>query len=76
MKWTKSLTILYWQEASFAHDTAYSVCKDLAKRALPDKILKHEACKIDMNLKHDGYQRGLADVVDKCLTRKQELEPW
>ena len=33
-------------EASFAHDAAYSYIKDLAKRTISDKILKYRAYEV------------------------------
>ena len=41
---------------------AYSDSKDLAKRKILDKILKDKAYKTAINLKYDGYQRGLVSM--------------
>ena len=47
----------------FAHDTAYSDSKDLAKRTILDKILKYRAYKTARNIKYDGYHKGLVSMV-------------
>ena len=59
-------------EACFAHDSAYSESKDLAKRTQSDKLLKDKAFAIANNLKYDGYQRGLASMVYKFLDKKSK----
>ena len=41
----------------FAHDVAYSNSNDLAKRTVPDRILKSRAYKIARNLTYDGNQK-------------------
>ena len=38
-------------------------CKDLAKRAISDKILKDRGFEIVRNCNCDGYQRALASMV-------------
>ena len=50
-------------KTGFAHDSAYSDSKDLAKRTVSDKILKDSPYEVAINLKYDGYQRGLATIV-------------
>ena len=50
-------------EACFAHDTAYSDSKDLAKRTILDNILKEKASEVARNCKYDGYQRALGSMV-------------
>ena len=50
-------------KACFTHDAAYSDSKDLTKRTVADKILKHKAFDIAKDPKYDGYQRGLASMV-------------
>ena len=50
-------------KACFVHDVAYYDSKDLAKRSIPDKILKEIADKIAINSKYDEYQRQLASMV-------------
>ena len=52
-------------KACFAHEAAYYNNKDLARRTISDKILKERAYEIAINPKYDGYQRGLASMVDK-----------
>ena len=49
---------------------AYGKSKDLVKRTQSDKILKDKAFKIASNLKHHGYQRGLASMVYKFFDKK------
>ena len=49
---------------------AYSKSKDLAKRTQSDKVLRDKAFKIANNPKYDGYQRGLASMVDKFFDKK------
>ena len=50
-------------KACFAHDAAYSDNKNLAKRALSNKILKDRAYEIVKNPKHDGYERASASML-------------
>ena len=57
-------------KACFAHDAAYSDSKDLIKRTVADKILKNTAFNIAKDQKYDGYQRGLASMVDKFFDSK------
>ena len=54
----------------FAHDAAYSDCKDLTKRTVADKILRNKAFNIAKDPKYDGYQRGLASMVYKFFDKK------
>ena len=49
---------------------AYSDSKDLAKRAVLDKILKDRANEIARNPKYNRYQRGLASIVNKFFGKK------
>ena len=51
-------------EACFQHDMAYGKSKDLVKRTQSDKVLRDKVFKIASHLKYDGYQRGLASVVN------------
>ena len=64
---TGNLKHLYRNELDkavcFAHDTAYSDSKDLAKRTILDKILKDRAYEIARNCNYDGYQSSLASMV-------------
>ena len=57
-------------ETCFQHYMAYGDFKDLAKRAALDKFLRDKAFNIAKNLKHDGYQRGLASMVYKFFDKK------
>ena len=47
----------------FDYDAAYSDSKDLAKKAISDKILKDRAYAIARNCQNDGYQTALASMV-------------
>ena len=70
---TVSTDFIYKNElnkASFQHDMTYGKSKDLAKRTQSDKVLRDKAFKIASNLKHDGYQRGLALMVYKFFNKK------
>ena len=60
-------------KACFAHDAAYSDSKDLTKRTVADKILKNRAFNIAKDPKYDGYQRGLASMVNKFFGSKVAL---
>ena len=57
-------------KACFQHDIAYGKTKDLVKRTQSDKVLKDKAFKIASDPKYDGYQRGLASMVDKFFDKK------
>ena len=52
---------------------AYEDFKDLARRTASDKVLRDKAFNIAKNLKHDGYQRGLASMVYKFFDKKSAL---
>ena len=54
----------------FQHGMAYGDFKDM-KRA-SDKVLRDTAFNIAKNPKYDGYQRGLASMVDKFFDEKSE----
>ena len=58
----------------FAHDARYSDSKDLAKKTLPDKVLKDKADEIARNCKYDEYQRALASIAYKFFDKKQDFE--
>ena len=49
---------------------AYGDFKDLTRRTASDKIFRDKAFNIAKNRKYDGYQRGLASMVDKCFDKK------
>ena len=72
---TGNLTHLYKNEldkACFAHDVAYSDTKYLAKRTIPDKILKDRAYEIARNRNCHGYQSALASIVYKFFFEKTQ----
>ena len=72
-KETGNLKHLYRNEldkACFAHDTAYSDSKDLAKGTISDKILKNRAYEIAGNRGYDGYQRALPSMGYKFFDKK------
>ena len=57
-KETGDLNYIYknkFTKAYFAHDAAYSDSKDLAKRTIPDQILKDRAYELAINTKYDAY---------------------
>ena len=49
---------------------AYGDFKDLTRTTASDKILGDKAFNIAKNPKYDGYRRGLASMVYKCLVKK------
>ena len=51
-------------KASVQHDMVYGDFKDLASRTTSDKILRDKAFNIAKNLKNDGYQRGIASIIN------------
>ena len=53
----------------FQHDMAYGDFKDLKRRTQLDKVLKVKAFAITNNSKYDGYQRGLASMVNKLFDK-------
>ena len=59
-------------KACFQHDMAYGDFKDLARRTASDKILRDKAFNIAKNPKYDGYQRGLASMVQKFFDKKSK----
>ena len=68
---TGNLKHIYKSEldkALFAHDAAYFDSKDLAKKAISDKI--DMAYKIAINRKCDYHQRELARMVYKFFDKK------
>ena len=54
----------------FAHDAAYSVSKDLARRNISDKILKDRAYEIAISVWYDRFQRALAIMGYSFLDKK------
>ena len=51
---------------------AYGDFKDLAKRIASNKVLRDKAFNIAKNPKYDGYQRGLASMVQKFFDKKKK----
>ena len=49
---------------------AYIDFKDLTRRTVSDKIMRHKSFNVVKNPKYDGYQRGLASVVYKVFDKK------
>ena len=56
-------------KACFQHYMAYCKLKGLAKRTQSDKVLREEAFKIASDPKYDGYQRGLASMIQKFFEK-------
>ena len=59
-------------KACFQHDIARGKYKDLERRTQSDKVLKDKAFIVTKNPKYDGYQRGLASMVDKFFDKKSK----
>ena len=57
-------------KACFQHDSAYTDNKDLIKRTKSDKVIRNKAYNIASNPEYDGYQRGLASMVNKFFDKK------
>ena len=57
-------------KASFEHDMAYGKYKDLTKRTKSGRVLRDKDFKIASNPKYDGYQRGLASMVNNFFDKK------
>ena len=55
--------------ACFQYDMAYGKYKGLTKGTQPDKVFKGKAFEILSNSKYDGYQRGLASMVDNFFDK-------
>ena len=72
LKETGDISYIYKNEldmACFQHDMAYGDFKDLARRTASDKVLRDKAFNIAKIPKYDGYQRGLASMIYKFLTK-------
>ena len=72
-KETGDLRCIYKNEldkACFQHDMFYWDFKDLARRTASDKRLTAKAFYIAKNAEYDGYQRGLASMVNKFFDKK------
>ena len=57
-------------KACFQQDMAYGDFKDLPRKTASDKILCDKAFNVAKNPKYDGYQRGLASMVNKYFDKK------
>ena len=62
-------------KACFQHDSAYADHKDLINRTEADKVLRDKVYDIASNPECDGYQRGLASIVNKFFDKKAMTEP-
>ena len=49
---------------------AYASFKDLARRTASDKFLRSKVFNVARNPKYDGYQRGLASMVNKPFDKQ------
>ena len=73
LKKTGDTNFIYKNEldkACFQHDMTYEDFKDIKRRTASDKILRDKAFNIAKNPKYDGYQRGLASIVQKFFDKK------
>ena len=52
---------------------AYGDFKDLKRRTFSDKVLRDKAFNIAKNPRYDGYQKGLASMVYKFLTKSPQV---
>ena len=50
---------------------AYGDFKYLKRRTASDKVLRDKAFNVAKNPKYDGYQRGLASMIYKFLTKSR-----
>ena len=48
----------------------YEDFKDLARRTDSDKVFRDKAFSITKNLKYDGYESGLASMLDKFFHKE------
>ena len=51
---------------------AHGDFKDLVRRTASDQVLKDKALSIAKNPKYDGYERGLASMVQIFFDRKSK----
>ena len=73
LKGTGGTRLLYRNEldkACFKHDAAYAKYKDVENRLISDQKSRNSAYDIASNPKYDGYQRGLASMVNKFFDSK------
>ena len=59
-------------KACFQHGMTYGKYKDLTKRTQLNKVLRDKAFEIAINLKYDGYQRGLASMDFNSFDKKSK----
>ena len=57
-------------KACFQHDMAYRDFKDLPRRTASDKVLRDKAFNVAKTPKYNGYQCGLASVVNRYFDKK------
>ena len=57
-------------KACFQHDVAYGYFKGLNTRTFDDKVLPDKAFNIATDPKYDGYQGGIASMVNKFFDKK------
>ena len=77
-KETRDTSYIYKNEldkACFQHDMAYGAFKDLKRRKLSDKVLRHKAFNIVKNPKYDGYQRDIPSMVYTFFDKKSASLP-
>ena len=60
-------------KACFQYDSACADHKDLINRTKSDKVLRDKAYNIAINPEYDGYQRGLASMVNTFFDSKVAL---
>ena len=64
---------IYQNELSkscFQHDMAYKDFKDLPRILASDQVLRDKAFNVVKTPKYNGYQRGLASVVNRFFEKK------
>ena len=57
-------------KACFQHDVAFGKSKDLTKIIQSEKGLRDKTFEFASDPKYDGYQRGLASMVNKFFDKK------
>ena len=60
-------------KACFQHDVPYGHLKDLARRTASDKVLRDKAFNIAKNSRYDGYQRGIASMLNTFFDKKSTV---
>ena len=53
---------------------AYGYFKDLKRRTVADKVLRHKELNNTKNKKYNGYQRRLASMVSNCFWWKYFMQ--